>query len=152
MLTTCWLCVPLIRSNQHHCWRGKDDESTPDQIKGGICKDNERTELAISKTDRWETCQCRIKLQSALDRKDTSHYYRQLLWHHYNNHHSLYMYRIYNLLLVPLCLLQTNRWKYLLFYLSKLYCDIHVFSVVSPHSIFLPFHLKLFLVSTRLWH
>lgn len=148
MLTTCWLCVPLIRSNQHHCWRGKDDESTPDQIEGGICKDNERTELAISKTDRWETCQCRIKLQSALDRKDTSHYYRQLLRHHYNNHHSVYMY----LLFVPLCLLQTNRWKYLLFYLSKLYCDIHVFSVVSPHSIFQPFHLKLFLVSTRLWH
>lgn len=89
------------------------------------------------------------KLQSALDRKDTSHYYRQLLWHHYNNHHSVYMYCIYNLLLVPLCLLQTNRWKHLLFYLSKVYCDIHVtFSVVSPHSIFLPFHLKL---STRLW-
>lgn len=148
MLTTCWLCVPLIRSNQHHCWRGKDDESTPDQIKGGICKDNERTELAISKTDRWEICQCRIKLQSALDRKDTSHYYRQLLKHHYNNHHSVYMY----LLLLPLCLLQTNRWKYLLFYLSKLYCDIHVFSVLSPLSIFLPFHLKFFLVSTRLWH
>lgn len=46
------LLIMVYRSNQHYCGGGKDDESTLDQIKGGICKDNEGTEPSIPQTDR----------------------------------------------------------------------------------------------------
>lgn len=46
------LLIMVYRSNQYYCGGGKDDESTPDQIKGGICEDNEGAEPSIPQTDR----------------------------------------------------------------------------------------------------
>lgn len=46
------LLIMVYRSNQYYCGGGKDDESTPDQIEGGICEDNEGAEPSIPQTDR----------------------------------------------------------------------------------------------------